>query len=67
MTKNTSKEISCHQNSEEVIDHTCDDNGNNVPKIEGEADVTPINSINATNSISMKYDDNYLQKYYAPF
>ena len=26
--KNTSEEISSHQNSAEVIDHTCDDNGN---------------------------------------
>ena len=27
--KNMSEEISYHQNSEEVIDHTCDDNGKN--------------------------------------
>ena len=26
--KNTIEEISCNKNSAEVIDHTCDDNGN---------------------------------------
>ena len=31
---NTSEDISCHQNSSEVIDHTCDDNGNNLLNIE---------------------------------
>ena len=38
--KNTREEISCHQNSAEVIYHTRDDNGNNVLNIEEEADVT---------------------------
>ena len=33
---------------------------------EEEADVTSINSINATNDISMKYDGNFIHKYYAP-
>ena len=49
------------------MDHTCDDNGNNLPNIEEEADVTSIHSINAKNEISMNYDDNYIHKYYAPF
>ena len=30
-------------------------------------DVTSIHYINATNEISMNYDDNYIHKYYAPF
>ena len=34
---------------------------------EEEADLTPILSINATNDISMKDDDNFIHKYYAPF
>ena len=45
--KNTSEEISCHQNLAEVIDHTCDENGNNVLNIEEVADVTSIYSVNA--------------------
>ena len=31
---NTNEDISCNQNSVEVIDHTCDDNGNNLRNIE---------------------------------
>ena len=31
--KYTSKEISCHKDSAKVIDHTCDENGNNVLNI----------------------------------
>ena len=34
---------------------------------EGEADVTSINSINATNDISINDDDNFIHKYYASF
>ena len=48
------------------MDHTCNDNGNNVLNIE-ESDVTYIHSINATNDTSMNNDDNYMHKYYAPF
>ena len=65
--KNKSEEISSHQNSAELICHTCDDNGINLLNTEEDADVTIINSINATNYISMNYDDNFINKYYAPF
>ena len=64
---NTSEEISSHRNPAEVIDHTCDDNGSNLLNIEEEADLSSIHSINATNDISMNYDDNLIHKYYAPF
>ena len=64
---NVSEEISCHQNSSEVMDHTCDDNVNNLLNIEEEADVTYIHSINATNEISVNYYDKYMHKYHAPF
>ena len=37
--KNTSEETSYHQNSEEVIDHTCDDNGINLLNIQEGAGV----------------------------
>ena len=59
---NISEEISSHQNSAEVIDHTCDDNGNFLLHIEEEADIILINSINAANDISMKNDDNFIYK-----
>ena len=49
------------------MDHICDENGNNVLYIEKGADVTSIHSINETNDISMNYDENYMQKYYATF
>ena len=55
---NKSEEISWHQNSAEVIDHTCDDNRNIVLNIEEKADVISIQSINVTNDISMNYYDN---------
>ena len=58
--KNTSEQISSHQNSAELIDHTCDDNGYNVLNSEKEADVTSIHSINATSEISMNDDDNFI-------
>ena len=63
---NTSEEISSHQNSVEVIDHKCDDNGKKLNTVE-EADVTSIHSINVANNISMNDDDSSIQKYYAPF
>ena len=63
----TSEEISCHQNSAEVMDHTCGNNGNNALNIEEESDVTSINYINETTGISMNDDNNYMHKYYAPF
>ena len=65
--KYTSEEILSHQNSEELIDHTCDDNGNNLLNKEEEADITSIISINATNNIAMKDDENFINKYYAQF
>ena len=49
------------------MDHTCEENGNNVLNIEEEADVTPVHSTDATNEISMNDDENYMHKYYAPF
>ena len=64
---NTSEEISSHQNSAEIIDHKCDDNGFNLLNTEEEAGVTSINSINGNNDISMNDDKNYIHKYYAPF
>ena len=64
---NKSEEISSHQNSEELIDYTCDDNGMNLLNTYEEADVTSIHSINATNDISMNDDYNFIHKYYAPF
>ena len=64
---NTSEEIYSHKNREEVIYHTCDDNGNNLLNIEEKADVTNIHSINATNNISMNNDEHCIHRYYAPF
>ena len=61
------EQISSHHNPAEVIDHTCDDNGNNLLNTEEETDVTSINYINATNDISMIDDGNVIHKYYAPF
>ena len=49
------------------MDHTFDENGNNVLNIEEEADVASIHYINATNDISTNNDENYMHKYYAPF
>ena len=40
--KNTSEGISCNKNSEEVMDHACDDNGNIVLNIEEETDIESI-------------------------
>ena len=56
-----------HQNPEEIIYHTCNDNGINLLNTREEADVISIHSINSTNDISMNDDDNYIHKYYAPF
>ena len=64
---NTSAELSSHQNLLEVIDHTYDETGINLLNTEEESYVTSIHSINATNNISMYYDDNFIHKYYAPF
>ena len=64
---NISEEISSHQKSAEVIDHTCDDNGKNLISIKEESGVTSIHSINATNDISMKGYGNFIHKYYASF
>ena len=61
--KNISEEILSHQNLSEIIDHTCDYNGINLVNTEGEADVTFIYSINATNDMSMNDDDTYTHKY----
>ena len=55
---NISEEISSHHNSEELIDHTYDDNEKNLLDTEEEADVTSINSINATNDVSINDDGN---------
>ena len=65
--KNTSEDISCHQNSTKLMDHTCNDNANNVLNIEEKAYVTSIHSINANNDISINDDDSYIHNYYAPF
>ena len=64
---NISKEISSHTNPSKLIYHTCDDNGNNLLNTEEEANAKSIHSINATNDISMKDDDNFIHKYYAPY
>ena len=64
---NTSGEISSNQNSADVIDDTCDDNGNNLLNTEEEVDLTSIHSINGTNYISMNDNDNFIHEYYAPF
>ena len=50
-----SEEISSYQNLSEVIDHTCDENGNNLLNSEEEADVTSIHYINATKYICSNY------------
>ena len=65
--KNTSEEISSHKQSAEVIDHTCDDNGNNLFNTEEEAGVKSIDYINETNEIYMNDDDNLIHTYYAQF
>ena len=64
---NISEEISYHHHSEEVIDHTCDDNGKNLLNTEEEADVTSIHYVNTTNDTSMNDYDNFIHKYYASF
>ena len=60
-----SEQISCHQHSEEIIDHTCDDIRINLLNTEEEAGVTCIHNKNETNDISSNDDDNYFHKYYA--
>ena len=59
--------MSYNRNQEELIYHICDDNGNNVLKIEEEVSVTSINSINTSNDISIYDDENVTHIYYAPF
>ena len=44
------------------MDHTCDENGNNVRNIEERADFTSVHSTNTTNTISMNDDENYMHK-----
>ena len=56
---NTSEEISYHQNSSEVIDHTYDENGINFLNTEEEAGFTSIHYINTTTGISMNDYENY--------
>ena len=65
--KNTSEEIPCHQNSADLIDHTCADTRNNLLNIEEELDVTFIHYINESTDIYMNEDDNFIHKYYASF
>ena len=62
-----SEEISSHRSSAEVIDHACDENGNNWFNTAEEADSTSIHSINVTNDTTIKDDDNFIHKYYAQF
>ena len=50
-----------------MIDHTFNDNANNLLNNEQEADFTSIHSINATNNISMNDDENLIHKYNAQF
>ena len=64
---NISEEMPSYQNLAEVIYHTCDDNGKHLLNTEEKSYVTSIHSINATNDLSMKDDDNFIHKYYAPF
>ena len=64
---NISEEIPFHKNSAEIIDHTCDDNVINLFHTDEEASVKSIDSINATNVISMNDDDNFIHKFYALF
>ena len=59
---NISEEISSNYNSAELIDHTCDDNGKNTP-YRKKADFTSINTINATNDLSMNDDNEFIHKY----
>ena len=65
--KNASEELSFHQNSTGVIDHTCDYNGINLLNTDKEAGVTSIKYINGTNEIYIYDEDNFIHKYYAPF
>ena len=68
MDDNTaSEEIASHKNPAGAIDHTCDDNGINLPNTEEEAYVTSIQYINGNNDTSMNEDENIIHKYYAPF
>ena len=64
---NTSEESLSNKNLAEFFDHTCDDNGIILLNIKEETDVMSIYSINATNHISMNYDENSIPEYYAPF
>ena len=64
---NITEEISSHHNSEEVIDHTLDENGNILINTEEETDVTSIHFINATIDISTNDDETFIYKYYTPF
>ena len=59
---NISEEISSRHDSAGLIDHTCDDNGKHLLNTEEEVEVTSINSINATNEISINDDDNFIHK-----
>ena len=64
---NINEVISCYRNPAEVIDHICDDNGNNLFNTEEEADSKSIHSINVNNDTNIKDDDNFIHKYYAQF
>ena len=64
---NISKNISSHQNSAQIIDHTCDDNGINIVNTEEGADLTSIHYINEINVTSMNDNENYIHEYYAQF
>ena len=63
---NISEERSYHQNSAEVIDHTCDYNGNHFINTEEESDIISIHSTNETNDIYMTDYDHFIHKLYAP-
>ena len=63
--KKTEK-ISCHKDSSDVPDYTCDDNEKSILNIEEAAYFTYIHYINATNNIYMNNGDNFIHKYYAP-
>ena len=59
--------MSSQNNPETLIDHTCNDNGNNLLNTKEEVDVTPIYSISATNDTSMNDYEIFIQIYYALF
>ena len=61
------KDNPAHQIQSEVIDRACYDSDTNSDNIEGEVDVTPIDSTNDKTCIYQNHYVNVVHNYYVPF